>query len=111
MRLQKGTDFQVSLAHQLNEHFTHLPLKVNRMTVCLTVPFKTFCVPRFAQFSVSPHGVSGVSWECWCLACHVIREEMAWQGVKVLTVEFCFLVPLFRTICGSGGLEHVSHVT
>lgn len=55
MRLQKGIDFLVSLSHQLNEQFTHLPLKVKRMTVCLTVPFKTFFVPRFAQFSVNPH--------------------------------------------------------
>lgn len=82
MRLQKGIDFLVSLAHQLNEQFTHLPLKVNRVTVCLTVTFKTFSVPRFSQLSVNPHGVSGLSWECWCLARHVTREEMAWQGVK-----------------------------
>jgi len=56
-----GSIFLVSLAYQLSEKFTCLPLKVSRAKVCLTVTFRTFCVAGFAQFSVNPHGVTGSS--------------------------------------------------
>lgn len=70
---------------------------------CLTVPFRIFSVPRFAQFSVNPHRVSDLSWEAGAWPAVLLKRRWLGRELKVHIVEICFLVPLLGAICGSGG--------